>query len=260
MITGDLKEHLERLIAEAPRIAPSMSRYENRNYGKVTDENLDNQSFLRWRIEAETLVNGMAKQGPSFQILYDEYLDLKDQAKKFHSQSIFVHKTMEILGTALQLVGSPSAVAIPSSLDQERRNEAMSPWTDLLHDAVLASSIEQYKNAHWRNSVLDAFIAVFELVRHRTGLDLDGEALITRAFSVDRPLLVVADLATESGRNDQVGFMMMLQGAYRGVRNPKAHSLQDDLTAHKAAQYLVLASLLCRRIEEADQTGRGTAS
>ena len=49
--------------------------------------------------------------------------------------------------------------------------------------------------------------------------------------------------------------MIMLQGVYRGVRNPKAHSLQNDLTATKTAQYLVLASLLARRIEEASKVG-----
>ena len=55
----------------------------------------------------------------------------------------------------------------------------------------------------------------------------------------------------ESGQNDQKGFMQIYKGAYQGIRNPKAHSLTHDLTEVKAAQYLVFASLLARRIEEA---------
>ena len=45
--------------------------------------------------------------------------------------------------------------------------------------------------------------------------------------------------------------MQIFKGVYQGVRNPKAHSLSNDLTDIEAAQYLVLASLLARRIEEA---------
>lgn len=124
-------------------------------------------------------------------------------------------------------------------------------WEELLHGTVVHSALPQYRNGHWRDAVLNAFIAVFDLVRSRAALDLDGDRLITRVFSVENPMLIVADLGTESGRNDQVGFMQTLQGVFRGVRSPKAHGLQHDLTALKAAQYMVMASLLARRIEEA---------
>ena len=45
--------------------------------------------------------------------------------------------------------------------------------------------------------------------------------------------------------------MQIYKGAFQGIRNPKAHSLEHDLTDEKAAQYLVVASLLAQRIEEA---------
>jgi hypothetical protein len=45
--------------------------------------------------------------------------------------------------------------------------------------------------------------------------------------------------------------MQILVGAYLGIRNPKAHSLNHDLDPEKAAQYLIFASLLARRIYEA---------
>ena len=75
--------------------------------------------------------------------------------------------------------------------------------------------------------------------------------LITKAFSVHQPILVFSEIESESGKNDQVGFMQLFQGANRGVRNPKAHSIQHNLTDVRAAQYLVFASLLARRLEEA---------
>jgi hypothetical protein len=61
----------------------------------------------------------------------------------------------------------------------------------------------------------------------------------------------MSDLDSESGQNDQKGFMQIYKGAFQGIRNPKAHSLAHDLTEEKAAQYLIFASLLARRIEEA---------
>lgn len=45
--------------------------------------------------------------------------------------------------------------------------------------------------------------------------------------------------------------MQIYKGVYQGVRNPKSHTLIHDLTAHKAAQYLVFISLMARRVDEA---------
>jgi hypothetical protein len=45
--------------------------------------------------------------------------------------------------------------------------------------------------------------------------------------------------------------MQIISGAFVGIRNPKAHSLQHDLNQLKVAQYLVFASLLARRLTEA---------
>jgi uncharacterized protein (TIGR02391 family) len=99
--------------------------------------------------------------------------------------------------------------------------------------------------------VFNAFVAVFDLLRTKTGLDKDGAQLVNEALSLDRPRLVISTLATESGLSEQKGFIQILQGAYQGVRNPKAHSLASDLDEATAAQYLVFASLLARRIDEA---------
>lgn len=63
--------------------------------------------------------------------------------------------------------------------------------------------------------------------------------------------MILSDTSTDSGRNDQAGFMQIFCGAYQGIRNTKAHSLEHDLDQIKAAQYLIFASLLARRVSEA---------
>ncbi len=124
-------------------------------------------------------------------------------------------------------------------------------FEDLLHPIVFEHAFQHYKNGHLREAVLNSIVAVFDLIRERTELAQDGQHLVSEAFSLERPHLIFSELQTESGRNDQKGFLQILSGAYTGIRNPKAHSLQHDLDEHKAAQYLVFVSLLARRVAEA---------
>jgi len=123
----------------------------------------------------------------------------------------------------------------------------------LLHPVVIQHAYQQYRDGHLRDAVLNAIVAVFDLIRQRTGLKNDGQGLVSEAFSLDKPKLIFSDLTTDSGRNDQKGFIQILTGAYTGIRNPKAHSLHHDLDNTKAAQYLVFASLLARRVSDAHE-------
>lgn len=121
----------------------------------------------------------------------------------------------------------------------------------LLHPEIIKYAYPHYENGHLRESVLNSVMALLEMIREKTELDEDGDSLIGKAFSHSKPYLKIGDLNTESGKNEQAGFMQMLKGANQGIRNIKAHSLKHDLNKLSAAQYLVFASLMARRIEEA---------
>lgn len=122
---------------------------------------------------------------------------------------------------------------------------------DFLHPKIVESSYTQFRSGLFRDAVFNAFIAVFDLIREKTKIDKDGADLVAEVFSLSNPRLIFSSLKKESGRNEQKGFIQILQGAYLGVRNPKAHSLEHDLNEFKTIQYLVFASLLVRRIDEA---------
>lgn len=121
----------------------------------------------------------------------------------------------------------------------------------LLHPIVVEHAYQLYRNGHLREAVLNSITAIFDFIRARTGSEEDGDRLIGQVMAPNDPRLILSELASESGQNDQKGFMQIYKGAYQGIRNPKAHSLTHDLTPEKAAQYLVFSSLLARRIEEA---------
>lgn len=135
-------------------------------------------------------------------------------------------------------------------------HESVAEISWLLHPAITEASLGLFENGHLREAVLNSIMAVFDLIRSRTGLHEDGDALVGKAFSLERPHLIFTELKTDSGKNDQKGFMRILQGAYQGIRSPKAHRLGHQLTKPNAAQYLVFASLLARIIDEAKLVSR----
>jgi uncharacterized protein (TIGR02391 family) len=124
-------------------------------------------------------------------------------------------------------------------------------FENFLHPIIYKNAYRLFQNGDYRNAVLNSIIAVFDQIREKTGLEEDGERLSGKVFSLSNPYLVLSNLDTESGKNDQKGFLQIFQGAYIGIRNPKAHTLEHDLTEEKAAQYMIFASLLARRIDEA---------
>lgn len=124
---------------------------------------------------------------------------------------------------------------------------------DLLHSKIITSSYQHFKSENYRDAVLNSVIAVFDFIRQRTGVDKDGSDLIGHVFSLNNPLLKISALVTESEKSEQKGFIQLINGFYQGVRNPKAHTLNLSPSKNVAAQYMVFASLLCQRIEEAEE-------
>jgi uncharacterized protein (TIGR02391 family) len=146
------------------------------------------------------------------------------------------------------------AVIAGEYLDRYIRNLA-NPFgagsVDLLEPEIVASSYSQLRNRHFREAAFNSIVAVFELLRGRTGLTGDGADLAARALSLTNPRLVVGNLDTQTGQDEQKGFIQLLQGAYQAIRNPKAHSLAPDLDERGCWQQLILASFLVRRLREA---------
>lgn len=143
-------------------------------------------------------------------------------------------------------------VTLHARLTKRLPQGAPTGFDDLLHPTIRTAAIRHYHAGDYRNAALDAVTALFDMLRAKTGLSIDGDDLCNRAFSPKKPLLILSELDTQSGLNDQQGFMEIFKGFYRGVRNPKAHSLVHDLDAKKAGQHLVMASLLACRIDEAN--------
>ncbi len=123
-----------------------------------------------------------------------------------------------------------------------------------LHPLVVASSATLVADGHYSSAVLEAFKAVEIRVREVSGIvDKHGSQLMAAAFSEERPILPFNALRSQSERDEQEGFKLLFMGASKGIRNPKAHEIVEQEDADRVLDYLGFASLLMRRLDDAEQ-------
>lgn len=123
-----------------------------------------------------------------------------------------------------------------------------------LHTEIVQIAKARFDAGHYADAVEASLKHINELLQRKAremgAGELDGSALMKRVFSVNAPLLRLGDLATDTGRSMQIGYMELFSGAMTGIRNPKAHA-NVEIDAVRAIHFLVLASLLRHKLDEA---------
>lgn len=115
-----------------------------------------------------------------------------------------------------------------------------------LHPLVQKIAGELYKNGHFRQAILDTYIALVEAVKVKSGeYKLDNTPLMQSVFSPKTPVIKVSDDADE-----QQGFMWLFSGAVMAIRNPKAHRLIEQNDPQRTLEWLSYASVLLRVIDD----------
>lgn len=125
-------------------------------------------------------------------------------------------------------------------------------WNDI-HPKISSVAKSRFASTHHADAVESSLkeinSCVKDIVRRKTGDELDGAPLMRTAFSPKNPIIVLDDLSTESGKNIQQGYMEIFSGAIIGIRNPKAHN-NINITENRARHLIYLASLLMYKIDE----------
>ena len=123
--------------------------------------------------------------------------------------------------------------------------EATGLWL-LLHHRVVELAKPRVESGHYADAVESVFkelnAKVKELYLNSGGQELDGVSLMRKAFSPNKPVILLEDLSTETGRNIQQGYMDLFAGSMSGIRNPKAHKHHSGacLPPFNACQSVVL--------------------
>jgi uncharacterized protein (TIGR02391 family) len=136
----------------------------------------------------------------------------------------------------LQALAPPSAATAP---DQYR-----------FHQEIERVCSQLYRDGHYKHAALEGYIRVIDEVKRKSGLNLDGDPLMNRAFGCDNqtPVIQFNSLQTDAEHDEQKGFMYLFKGIV-ALRNSKAHSNTLFNDPSRAHEYLALASLLMRLLE-----------
>jgi uncharacterized protein (TIGR02391 family) len=118
------------------------------------------------------------------------------------------------------------------------------------HPEIERVSGHLYRDGHYKQAALEAYIRVIDEVKVKSALGIDGDSLMNHAFGCDNrtPVIQFTNLQTEAERDEQKGLMLLYKGIV-GLRNSKAHSNRLFNDPHRAHDYLALASVLMRLLE-----------
>jgi uncharacterized protein (TIGR02391 family) len=125
-----------------------------------------------------------------------------------------------------------------------------------IHQEVLKYCRPELLQDNYFHAVLEASKGLAQRIRDLSGVQADGAALVDKVFSIERPILAINSLRTETERSEHKGFALLLKGCFAAIRNPLAHEpkilwqSEDDAT-----DYLSLISLLHRKLDECTITG-----
>jgi uncharacterized protein (TIGR02391 family) len=119
-----------------------------------------------------------------------------------------------------------------------------------LHPRIKRVSKSLFNSGHYAEAIFAAFKTINNFIKRKTGLQLDGKDLMTKAFNEDKPIIKLNKLEIQSDHDEQEGFRFLYMGAMVGIRNPKAHEDIRQINPYRTLEYLAFASLLMRRAIE----------
>jgi len=147
------------------------------------------------------------------------------------------------------------AVILDDTLAAISSNSAIDPL-DLfdqlgIHPTIVESSRSLLASGHYAQSIFEAFKRVNIEVKQISGMkNKDGKDLMANAFGEVLPAIRLNALESQSDKDEQEGFKFIYMGAMLGIRNPKAHDAVAQKDPYKTLEYLGLASLLMKRLDE----------
>lgn len=163
--------------------------------------------------------------------------------RTFHSAQGY-SELAKVIGRVKSKIGKTSA---GPDLDSSQK----AAW-QMLHPKVRAIATDRFEAGHFADAVEAAFKAlnseVKSIAKGRGASEMDGATLMHTAFSPKNPIIALADLGTQTGRDMQQGYMELFAGAMSAIRNPKAHE-NIDISPERGFHMLCLASLLWETLD-----------
>lgn len=242
--SGDTRLGFERLHRWKARTVSLLSENIHPNEGKKLQDK-KTPSYMTYGIILDNLLEAVH--------IYSVFLgSLREELKRYPEY---------ILDVPTSSVEEVMAIKTPQPTSKREPKNTSELFLRLfdsmqLHPKIVEASRKLFEDEHYRDAILRAFIEVNNFVKAKTGLELDGKALMSKAFRIENPVIKLNELKTQSEKDEQEGFMFLFMGAMVGIRNPKAHDNIIQADPLRTLEYLAFASLLMRRAEEGYSEGR----
>lgn len=126
------------------------------------------------------------------------------------------------------------------------------------HKRIKEVSFKQFEDGYFKEAIQNALVEVIDQVKIKTKhpnnnnrRELDGDDLMQHVFGCDNqmPKIKFNRLKTSLDKAEQRGFMYLFKGIV-GIRDKKAHLNFFQNDSLKTIEYLSLASLLLRLLDE----------
>ena len=135
--------------------------------------------------------------------------------------------------------------------ENEAKNIVLHPFElRNIHQGLYGKVKKLFDNGHCAESTFEAFKLIDKLVQRLCQVDESGFKLMMNAFNESKPILILADLSTTSGRDEQKGYSFLFSGAVMAIRNPRGHEINLSDDPDTCLDHLAFASLLLRRLEQ----------
>jgi uncharacterized protein (TIGR02391 family) len=152
-------------------------------------------------------------------------------------------KDLTDLKNALYMISSEYAISFATSKRVNILFDALS-----LQSNIRTVSKKSFALGDYNTAVLKAFKEIELLVKKKVKRkELYTTKLMSEAFSDQHPLLRF------SSDDEQAGYRFLFMGAMLGIRNVEAHTAAQKLDPLRALEFLSFASLLARKLDEAEE-------
>jgi len=172
------------------------------------------------------------------QLIYDWVMTLSEQP-------VEEQKKLQLLQEFINAL-TPEDSPLRNLINETAKLPQLDFWY-IIHKDIIRVAKNKFEDGYYADAVESAFKEinkrVKEIVKNKTGEELDGANLMNKALSEKNPIVVLDDLSSETGRNIQKGYMQIFAGAMTGIRNPKAHE-NIIISRERAIHFIFLASLL----------------
>jgi len=140
----------------------------------------------------------------------------------------------------------------PGWIDKKQtENKIHKLFDDLkLHNEVIIVSEKLFKDSYYAQAVFEALKRLDIYVKEKSNMDDSGKSLMFKVFNIQSPILKLNKLKTQTDRDEQEGYMHLFAGAMQGIRDPKGHDIINLKDPYKALDFLCLASLLFKKVDE----------